>query len=270
MDRIDIINEVGKEYVVSNIEAGEFSYLKGLREIGKNLSNYLIPEARREYRDIDIRFVHNGVTVLVETKYKFVESELKANMEQLQQYVIYETELTGNEVVAILASICSDEIYVWNDGTNKILEINRDKMERTIKPFDEYYDMYFGTKNNKEAIVKNTYELNEILHNYSIRESIRSQFVGTCLLSLKNGLQYKGLSNKQIRAGIEDVLTNLLNKDLNKAFKLSILKNKVVDSQNVRDLKKEEFEHILREIENKILPFINYKPELFIDFQKTS
>ena len=262
MDRIDIINEVGKEYVVSNIEAGEFSYLKGLREIGKNLSNYLIPEARREYRDIDIRFVHNGVTVLVETKYKFVESELKANMEQLQQYVIYETELTGNEVVAILASICSDEIYVWNDGTNKILEINRDKMERTIKPFDEYYDMYFGTKNNKEAIVKNTYELNEILHNYSIRESIRSQFVGTCLLSLKNGLQYKGLSNKQIRAGIEDVLTNLLNKDLNKAFKLSILKNKVVDSQNVRDLKKEEFEHILREIENKILPFINYKSSM--------
>ena len=32
---------------------------------------------------------------------------------------------------------------------------------------------------------KNTYELNETLHNYSIREGIRSQFVGTCLLSLK-------------------------------------------------------------------------------------
>ena len=40
------------------------------------------------------------------------------------------------------------------------------------------------------------------------------------------------------------------------------MKNKVVDSQNVRDLKKEEFEHILREIENKILPFINYKSSM--------
>ena len=43
---------------------------------------------------------------------------------------------------------------------------------------------------------------------------------------VKNGLKYKGLSNKQIRAGIEEVLTNLLDKDLNKANKLTILKIK--------------------------------------------
>ena len=79
---------------------------------------------------------------------------------------------------------------------------------------------------------------------------------------VKNGLKYKGLSNKQIRAGIEEVLTNLLDKDLNKANKLTILKNKVVESQDVRDLKDIEFQIILKEIEDNILPYINDKSSL--------
>ena len=86
--------------------------------------------------------------------------------------------------MAILASTTTDEIYVWNDGTNNISNVNIDKREKVIKSFEEYYDMYFGTKMTKSNC-KNTYELNETLHNYSIREGIRSQFVGTCLLSLK-------------------------------------------------------------------------------------
>lgn len=206
-----------------------------------------------------MRFVNEGVSIIVETKFNLNESEFYDNLKQLQQYVIYEEQLTGNKIIAILASTSTDEIYVWNDGTNKISDINRDKMEKVIKPFEDYYDMYFGTKNDKKAIVKNTYALNETLHNYSIREGIRSQFVGTCLLSLKNGLVYEGLSNKQIRAGIEDVLTNLLNKDLNKAHKLTILKNKVVESQDVRDLKDIEFQVILKEIEKIYYPILMIK-----------
>ena len=38
--------------------------------------------------------------------------------------------------------------------------------------------------------MQNTYKLNELLHKHGIKEKIRSQFVGTCLLSLKNGLEY--------------------------------------------------------------------------------
>ena len=56
---------------------------------------------------------------------------------------------------------------------------------------------------------------------------IRSQFVGTCLLALKNDLKYEGLKTKQILSGIESTITDLLeDKDLNKAQKLVILKNK--------------------------------------------
>ena len=39
--------------------------------------------------------------------------------------------------------------------------------------------------------MKNTYELNERLHEYGITEKIRGQFVGTCLLAIKNNLVYR-------------------------------------------------------------------------------
>jgi len=72
-------------------------------------------------------------------------------------------------------------------------------------------------------------------------------------------LVYSGLTTKQIRAGIEGILTNLLDKDLNKANKLVVLKNKVIDSQDVRDLKDKEFQHLLNDINENILPYINDK-----------
>ncbi len=125
-----------------------------------------------------------------------------------------------------------------------------------------YENLHFGTKNNKIAVLQSTYALNELLHGYGIREKIRGQFVGTCLLALKRGLKYKGLTTAQIRSGIETELESLLNKCLNKAEKLVILKQKVVDDQCVRDLKKEQFEEILEFIADRILPFINDKTTL--------
>ena len=37
MIRADIISTIGRNYLVSNIENGEFSYVKALRSIGKNM-----------------------------------------------------------------------------------------------------------------------------------------------------------------------------------------------------------------------------------------
>ena len=37
MDRIDIIETIGKEFLVSNVEKGEFSFSKALKEIQKNI-----------------------------------------------------------------------------------------------------------------------------------------------------------------------------------------------------------------------------------------
>lgn len=84
--------------------------------------------------------------------------------------------------------------------------------------------------------------LNELLHEEGINEKIRSQFVGTCLLSLKNNLKYEDLRTRQIIGGIEDILTNLLEKDLNKAEKLAVLRTKVLESQDIKDLPTECFQ----------------------------
>lgn len=259
MIRNDIINVVGKKYLKSNIENDEFSYAKGLKDIGKNYTDFLVDGSRRAYKDLDIRFVMNDVSVLIETKQKLRDSELEAHMEQLQQYAIYERELTGNNIIAILSSTLNDDIMVWTDNTCTITLNNEDKKERTLKTMEEYYDIFHSTKNDKMSLIQNTYALNETLHKYGIDEKIRSQFVGTCLLALKNGLKYEGLTTKQITAGIEEILTSLLDKDLNKASKLTILKNKVLDSQDVRELKDNEFRDVLNTIKTKILPSINDK-----------
>ncbi|KZE73920.1 type I restriction endonuclease subunit M [Paenibacillus jamilae] len=257
MKRADIITTVGREFLVSNIENDEFSYHKALKGIGKDISDFLVSGARRQYKDVDFRFANDRVTVLIETKQRLVKSSAANDLEQLQQYVLYERQLTENKIIAILAGTLSDEIRVWLDDAGIIDDEHESKGERVIRPFNEYVDAFFGTKNDKLAIIQSTYTLNELLHGYGINEKIRSQFVGTCLLALKNGLVYKGLTTKQIRAGIEGILTNLLDKDLNKANKLVVLKNKVIDSQDVRDLKDKEFQHLLNDVNENILPYIN-------------
>ena len=262
MKRTDIISRVGREYLVSNIENDEFSYQKALQAIGKKHTDFLIHNARRKYKDLDMSFVFKNLSVLIETKQRLTPSSANADLKQLQQYVIYEKELTGNKTVAILASTITDEIRVWQDGTDVIDDLHEDKVETVIRPLMEYYDLHFGTKNDKNAVIQNTYSLNELLRAYGIREDIRSQFVGTCLLALKNDLVFEGLATKQIRAGIEGILTKLLGDNLNKAEKLVILKNKVIDSQDVRDLKDQELIHILRDINENILPFINDKSSM--------
>lgn len=259
MKRHEIISTVGLEFLKENIETGEFSYAKALGEIGKNYLEYVADGAARNYKDIDLRFVQGKLTVLIETKQRLTDSSKEANMEQLQQYVTYEKELTGNKIIAILASTITGKIHVWQDGSDKIDDEHEDVEERVIRPMSEYKNIHFGTRNDKISVIQSTYALNELLHNYGIGEKIRSQFVGTCLLALKNDLEYKRSANPQVRAGIEHILERLLDNDLNKAAKLVILKNKVIESQDVRDLKDEEFHHILRYIEVNIMPYINEK-----------
>lgn len=261
MLRTDIINTVGREFFISNTETGEFNYKTALKEVGKDINNYELSNEKTHFI-ADIRFVKNKITIIVETKSKLTKTKIEEGKEQLQQYVNFEKDLTGNRIIAVLTAINDDEIYVWYDNSNIIDNMHIETNETIIKSFFEYENILCGTKNDKMAIIKNTYYLNELLHGYGINEKIRSQFVGTCLLSLKNNLSYEGLSTKQIRAGIEEILESLLDKDLNKNEKLVILKRKVVDSQDVRDLESVDFQKILRTIQNTILPYINDKNTL--------
>ena len=258
MQRTDIITTIGREYLTSNMENDEFNFQRALLDIGLNTCGFLVAEARRQYMSTDLRFTDDTVTVIMETKRRLLARNAAEDMIQLQQYVIYERELTGNKVIAILYGTLSEEIRVWTDNTGIIDDEHENPDERVIKTFAEYRNMLFPSAvNDKLAVVKNTYRLNELLHGYGIREDIRSQFVGTCLLALKEGLIYEGLPSEQIRTGIETILSALLHGDINRAVKLGILKIKVIDSQDVRDLTPESFHHILRYINSEILPFIN-------------
>lgn len=260
MTRQQIIDTIGADFLVSNIENGEYSYPKALNGIGKDYKKFLVGHSGKTHQFADIKFESEKLVVLVETKDRLTKKNVKEGIGQLQQYLAYESQLPdAKKIVAILAATTTDDVRVWLDAAKGIDEAHVDSGEKAIRPMEEYLNIHFGARNNKIAVIQSTYALNELLHGYGIQARIRGQFVGTCLLALKRGLTYKGLSTSQIRSGIEAELETLLNKCLNKVEKLVILRQKVVDAQCVRDLKKEEFEEILDFIGGRILPYINDK-----------
>ena len=253
MIRADIISNVGREYLTSNIENDEFSYPKAFSAASLTF-NPIRNRIGRAFEKLDIRFVKDNVTVLIETKQNFTV----ADEEQLSAYVEYEKALTGNKTVAILANTINDNIKVWR---GVVSDSDLMPKETALRTMDEYVDFYTSKINDKEKVMQNTYKLNELLHRHSIPEKLRSQFVGTCLLALKNGLDYSTptLTAAQIRTRIREVLENLLNDDLNKAEKLALLNRNVLDNQYLRQLKIDAIREILKFIKDNILPFINDK-----------
>ena len=257
MIRADIINKIGREYLTSNIENGEFSYKKAFSEIGKNIEDYVNQSSTKMHQFLDLRFSNEKVSVLVETKDDFSKWNPSAIETQLQQYVDYERNLTGNKIIAIIANTNDDRIRVWY-GDKIIIDLdNYIQDERKIKTFSEYQNIYYSNKNDKLKVIQNTYDLNELLHKYGINEKIRSQFVGTCLLALKNGLNYENLDTSQIIAGIRNNLERLLNNNLNKSQKIVLLDQNVLNSQDVRELSNSQMQEIVSTIKHNILPFIN-------------
>jgi len=256
MKRVDIIQTIGRQYLSTNIENDEFRYPKAFEEYGLDFSKVQIKgKDNRTFENLDIRFVDNErkVAVLVETKKDFDID--KESLNQLNAYMSYEKELSHFSIIGILANTLDDRIRVWRGHVSDetILEDHH-----KIRTFREYANILNPkTINDKEKIIKSTYELNEKLHTYNIPVDLRSQFVGTCLLALKHGLKYCDLPTAQIIAGIREVLKSKLSKDLNKAYKLGILDQKVLEEQPVRDLSSQYFISILKDIEKEILPFIN-------------
>lgn len=253
MIRTDMISTVGRAYLTSNIENDEYSYPKAF----STSSLTFVPirnSAGRAFEKLDIRFVKDNVTVLIETKQNFT----KADEEQLSAYVEYEKALTGNKTVAILANTVNDNVKVWR---GVVSDSDFMPKETALRSMDEYVDFYTSKMNDKEKVMQNTYKLNELLHRHSIPEKLRSQFVGTCLLALKNGLDYStpSLTAAQIRTRVKEVLEELLNSDINKAEKLALLNRNVLGDQYIRQLNIAAFREILKFIEDNILPFINDK-----------
>ncbi|WP_075877876.1 HsdM family class I SAM-dependent methyltransferase [Merdibacter massiliensis] len=246
MDRHEMIERVGKEYFTYNIENGEFSYVQ---EAG---SRYLLDSAvgfRPLHFKLDLRFEKDDVVVLIETKQQFTEKDEK----QLNDYLKAEKALHKNKkIIAILANTSNDKIKVWKDYVDDDHLLPN---ETVLDKMDHYINLFkINKQNDREKVLKNTYDLNELLHKMDIDERLRSQFVGTSLLYLKELIKklgatkidgdlkqtlddiWKVMDGKQLRAAIESTLDSLLDGSDNKAKKIELLQKNVLNDQKVRKL----------------------------------
>lgn len=274
MNRFEIIEKIGSQYQTGNTESGEFSYPSALKSVGKDIKNYQKGDINKNHQYLDIRFENERLSILVETKNKFSKWNKSKIQKQLQDYVRYEKAFSDKRIVAILAETEGDNIWVWygqsviTDDDHKIAE------ETKLKTFEEYEEICFGKVNDKIKVIDSIKTLNEKLHSDGVNEKLRSQFVGTCLLALKNGLVYENIketinpkTGKPLKPesvvinNIKDILEGLLTKSgsINKASKLAILNNKVLDDQDVQSLTYKEISDILKFIDVNIIPFINDK-----------
>lgn len=262
-----MIDRIGKEYLTANIEAGEYSYVQ---EAGsKEKLEKAVGHAVKHFK-LDIRFENNSVAVLIETKQSFT----KADEKQLAEYVEEERALhKGIKIIAILANTNNDKIKVWRyfvDDSHLLKEETvLDTMEHYVKLFDT------ARQNDKERVMKNTYDLNELLHKKDIDEKLRSQFVGTTLLYIKDMVKktgatriddalkdklddvWKMMSAEEIRAGIKNTLDNLLDNSENKTKKIELLQKNVLNDQKVKKLKIKDWIEILDTILMDIYRYID-------------
>ena len=267
MDRVSMCNRIGNEYKTSNIEGGEYSYVQaaGSKEKLVQAIGY-----EPEHFKLDIRFEHNDVVVLVETKQNFTDSDEK----QLREYLFEERMLHyAKKIICILANTNNDKIKVWKS------EMDDDHLlkDETVLDTMEHYVSLFevNRQNNREAVLKNTYALNETLHRKDIDETLRSQFVGTTLLYLRDVMKkqgitvinpesrqklkdyWGGLSANLIRSSIGETLSNLLDGSDNKALKIELLQRNVINNQKVKKLALKDWIEVLDEIVNNIYRYIN-------------
>ena len=223
---------------------------------------------------LDIRFENERLAVLVECKNKFSKWDKNKIQAQLQDYVRFEKAYSDKRIVAILAETDGDDIWVWYGQSVIIDDDHRIEEESSLRSFEEYEDFCFGKVNDKIKVVDSIKTLNEKLHSDGINEKLRSQFVGTCLLALKNGLVYKDVKEtidpktgkkvspeRAVLRSIKDILEGLLTRSgsLNKAQKLAVLNNKVLDDQDVKSLTYQELKDILQFIDDNVVPYINDK-----------
>ena len=246
MTRHDMIERIGNAYMTSNIEGGEYSYIQeaGSRAnlenaLGRNISHF----------KLDIRFQKDDTVVLVETKQSFKKSD----EDQLSEYLQQERVLHyGKKIIAILANTNNDDIKVWKSAVDDDHVLSN---ETVLDKIEHYVSLFNASKqNDREKVLKNTYDLNELLHKMDIDERLRSQFVGTTLLYLKKLVEKFGakkideklkktlddhwsmMDGKQLRAAIESTLDSLLDGSDNKAKKIELLQKNVLNDQKVKKL----------------------------------
>ena len=267
MERTAIINKIGIQYHKSNIENGEYSYVKAagskkrlIELVGHNVKHY----------ELDIRFESNEVVILVETKASFV----KKDELQIKEYLEEEKAVHQNKkIICILANTNDDKIKVWKSFIDEEHVIESETVIDSINHYEKLFEV--NNQNDKEMVLKNTYDLNELLHKLDINEAKRSQFVGTCLLYIKELVKKHGadkiddslvntlntvwsfMSPTSIIAEIGKTLSNLLDGSDNKAKKIELLEKNVLGDQKVQKLTLDNWLKILDTILIDIYKYID-------------
>lgn len=267
MDRVSMVNRVGQEYMTSNIEGGEYSYVQEAST--KEALEKALGRPFKHYK-LDIRFEDADFVVLIETKQNYDESDA----DQLREYLEEERALhPGKKVICILANTNNDKLKVWKSFVDDAHLLPEETVLDTMEHYKSLFDM--NKQNNREKVLKNTYDLNELLHKKDIDEKLRSQFVGTTLLYIKDIISRTGASKidedlvkklndawsmqsaEQIRAGIKNTLNNLLDDSENKTKKIELLQKNVLNDQKVKKLNLADWIQILDTIILNIYKFID-------------
>lgn len=263
MTRNEILNIIGATYQVVNLEqSDEFSYVLA----GIPLADVPRINNVQSYK-LDMRFEKQvaKLSILVETmninptRRDWTSHENKL----LNSYLVLEQKLnpTNNIILILAESGTGSKIKVWQKECGKSLVPLGDKQIKSINEYEGYFIHNFV--NDELRIKEAVLELNELLHKNGIKEEIRGQFVGTCLLALKsndetpNTFLYEGLTTPLIIAGIKNIIGSLLQNDINRATKIVLLDTKVLNDQKVRTMKSEKFIGIIDFIKNRIIPYIN-------------
>lgn len=267
MTRHDMIERIGSAYMTCNTEKGEYSYVQ---EAGSRVNLETALGRSFSHFQLDIRFEKDNTVVLVETKQSFKQSDEA----QLSEYVQQERALhPGKKIIAILANTNNDKIKVWKSIVDDRYVLNN---ETVLDNMEHYIGLFDASKqNDRERVLKNTYDLNELLHKMDIDESLRSQFVGTTLLYLKKLVEMYGvkkideefkktlhthwivMDGKQLRAAIESTLDSLLDGSDNKTKKIELLQKNVLNDQKVKKLTTADWIKILDTILMDIYRYID-------------
>lgn len=245
MQRIDIINKIGREYLTSNIENDEFSYKKALKRP--------FSQDEKHYK-LDLRFENANCSILIETKLNSKKDFSLDEENQLIQYTKLEREYKSrNKIISILYNLQNDNIKVWKNE----IELTD---EYIINSFKYYLSLFEDNKiNDKNNVLETTNSLNNDLNTMGVSERLRSQFVGCLLVALNNGLIYdNGLKTNEIIGRINDILDKKINDDENKKSKINPLK-KILNEQNIKNLKNDNFQNLLDKIKDNLIPYINSK-----------
>ena len=267
MTRNEMIERIGRSFLTANIENDEYSYVQ---EAGSKSSLEKAVGHTISHFKLDIRFQKEDTVVLVETKQNYVKSDEA----QLSAYLEEEIALhKGMKIICILANTHDSSIKVWkNKVDDSSLLIN----ETVLDTMEHYAGLFNASKqNDRERVMKNTYDLNELLHKMDIDEKLRSQFVGTSLLYIKDIIRRSGLSKidetlisklkelwlmmspEEIRTAIKKTLTDLLDGSENKSKKIELLQQKILNNQKVKRLTLSNWITILETIIKDIYKYID-------------